>query len=146
MVYFRADLIETDTKREAPVCGSLARSRRRLLDRASWLAARDQPKGVRQMGCRLSPILAPDARKTWDVLLEVLSGNDSVPDAVRMIDPRIARARRHAAGRKGDSEKRSWAFARRVLYQYPTPHDCGRPSHRNRSSTEKPMISRDTAR
>lgn len=98
------------------------------------------------MGCRLSPIPTLDARRTWDVLLEVLSGNDPVPDAVHMIHPRIAWARRHAAGRKDDSEKRSWAFARRVLDQYPFPHNRGRPCHRNRSSVEKLMASRDAAR
>jgi hypothetical protein len=57
------------------------------------------------MGSRLSPIPTLDACRTWSVLLEALSGNDSVLSAVHMIHSSIGRARRHAADGRGNRRK-----------------------------------------
>jgi transposase len=51
----------------------------------------------------------------WDPLLEGLANSKASPDSVQMIDSTIVRAHHCAAGGRGDSEKRSWPFARWLL-------------------------------
>lgn len=63
----------------------------------------------------------------WDVMLAALAESDAADTTMQMIDSTIVRAHQHAAGGKGDSQKRYWPFARWAHDQASYPDGCAGP-------------------
>lgn len=129
--FFEPFVIETGPKRGRPPA-----DHRRVLDGILWIARtgapwRDLPEELGKWSSVYRQFLRWTRAGLWDIVLEALAKTEAIPDTLQMIDSTIIRAHDHAAGGRGDSEKRSWPFARWVLDKDPSPYKCGGPPDRH---------------